>query len=785
MPLLPLTSPPPIPSRAASEVLAFSDVVVKINRKDKPQERILVVTDRALYNLNKARKMKRRIALGAIAGLTASLLSDEFVIHVPAEYDYRISAQRKAELVECISAARQRLLGAPLLIHDSGDTSLKTVTVTRMHAAPGALLPPPLHPGGGGAAAAARAYLHAGGRGLSAVTEEDDDGAASHREASSDRLGGGGPPSPAASAAAAYYSSSSSSSSHPAVSRRGGEAPLLSFESSHPQGALGGGLPPGVAYGSLALRSATPSPVPPSHALAGGGGNIDSFPLTSASLSSSSGGHALQPTALPAAFSRVEAFVDETAPRGGGASASFYGGSGTSSAPLRAGASSGRGVGGGDHAHAAATAAAAAAAAGGGGGGGVDRYHVEADALYGLRDDYAGLGHSYSYRGGAGPLAATIVDQQQHAEPPQTSHPSSSGGGGSGGGPAASHAPPAGGSGKGVAASAATPAGTGGRRGGFVEEAEEGDDESELQAASLVYAASHQPASMLQQHHHHHHQLDAHAFRRDDDASSSGALSPPPTAAGGHHHHHLQPHALSAAAFGYGSSPQSPAELGSFSAGAGDAAEAAAISSGGGGGGGGNSFFQLGGAGFPQHQHHLHHHHGGAAAAGAGGPGGGGASSQPLRAPSPVAPAAAAAQLPPVTGWSRHESPVGLESFELLRVIGRGSYGKVLQVRKRDSGEVFAMKVLSKALVVRRNQVEHTQAERAILESIDHPFLIKLRYAFQTPAKLYLVLPYLRGGEVFYHLKQKRRLELPLARFYIAEIVLGVGHLHAVGIVYR
>lgn len=95
------------------------------------------------------------------------------------------------------------------------------------------------------------------------------------------------------------------------------------------------------------------------------------------------------------------------------------------------------------------------------------------------------------------------------------------------------------------------------------------------------------------------------------------------------------------------------------------------------------------------------------------------------------------------------------------------------------------MKVLSKALVVKRNQVEHTQAERAILESIDHPFLIKLRYAFQTPTKLYLVLPYLRGGEVFYHLKQKKRLELALARFYVAEIVLGVGHLHAVGIVYR
>lgn len=106
-----------------------------------------------------------------------------------------------------------------------------------------------------------------------------------------------------------------------------------------------------------------------------------------------------------------------------------------------------------------------------------------------------------------------------------------------------------------------------------------------------------------------------------------------------------------------------------------------------------------------------------------------------------------------VTGWSRPDCPVGLHDFELLRVIGRGSYGKVLLVRKRDTGEVLAMKVLHKSVVVARNQVEHTQAERAILESIDHPFLVKLRYAFQTDSKLYLVLPYLRGGEVFYHLK--------------------------------
>ena len=128
---------------------------------------------------------------------------------------------------------------------------------------------------------------------------------------------------------------------------------------------------------------------------------------------------------------------------------------------------------------------------------------------------------------------------------------------------------------------------------------------------------------------------------------------------------------------------------------------------------------------------------------------------------------------------------ITLDSFELLRVVGRGSYGKVLQVRKKDTGEILAMKVLHKAIVVNRSQVEHIQAERAILESIDHPFLIRLRFAFQTDSKLFMIMQFMRGGEVFHHLKSKRTFDEDLARFYAAEIALGIGHLHAVGVVYR
>ena len=138
------------------------------------------------------------------------------------------------------------------------------------------------------------------------------------------------------------------------------------------------------------------------------------------------------------------------------------------------------------------------------------------------------------------------------------------------------------------------------------------------------------------------------------------------------------------------------------------------------------------------------------------------------------------------TGWSSGEkSKVSPESFELIRVIGRGSFGKVMMVRKHGESQVYAMKVLRKQAIIDRNQVEHTRAEREILETIDHPFLMKLHYAFQTPTKLYLVMDMITGGELFFHLKNERRFKEKRARLYAAEIILGLEHLHSKGIIYR
>lgn len=139
-----------------------------------------------------------------------------------------------------------------------------------------------------------------------------------------------------------------------------------------------------------------------------------------------------------------------------------------------------------------------------------------------------------------------------------------------------------------------------------------------------------------------------------------------------------------------------------------------------------------------------------------------------------------------VTGWGREKTDVGPNDFMLLKVVGRGSFGKVMLVNKKNDGEnVYAMKILRKEAIIKRNQVEHTKDERKILELINHPFLMKLHYAFQTKTKLYLVMDYLTGGELFFHLKAEGRFTESRSKLYSAEIALGLGHLHENRIIYR
>ena len=126
--------------------------------------------------------------------------------------------------------------------------------------------------------------------------------------------------------------------------------------------------------------------------------------------------------------------------------------------------------------------------------------------------------------------------------------------------------------------------------------------------------------------------------------------------------------------------------------------------------------------------------------------------------------------------------------FEPLRCLGKGSFGTVILVRQISTGKLYAQKQFKKAsLIVRKQLVDQTKAERVILESINrHPFVVKLFYAFQDYEKLYLILEYAQGGELFTRMLTERMFPEETAAFYMAEMVLALEHLHhTVGVVYR
>ncbi|KIP07027.1 hypothetical protein PHLGIDRAFT_71720 [Phlebiopsis gigantea 11061_1 CR5-6] len=124
--------------------------------------------------------------------------------------------------------------------------------------------------------------------------------------------------------------------------------------------------------------------------------------------------------------------------------------------------------------------------------------------------------------------------------------------------------------------------------------------------------------------------------------------------------------------------------------------------------------------------------------------------------------------------------------FEFLKLIGRGTFGRVFQVRKKDTKRIYAMKVLSKREIVAKQEVAHTIGERKILQrSLASPFLVGLKFSFQTETDLYLVTDFKSGGELFWHLQRETKFSEERARFYIAELVLALEHLHKYDIVYR
>ncbi|GLD96357.1 hypothetical protein PINS_up005040 [Pythium insidiosum] len=143
----------------------------------------------------------------------------------------------------------------------------------------------------------------------------------------------------------------------------------------------------------------------------------------------------------------------------------------------------------------------------------------------------------------------------------------------------------------------------------------------------------------------------------------------------------------------------------------------------------------------------------------------------------------------PAVEAAQSSAPVGPHNFEKLRLLGAGSTGRVYLVRSVGLGPeaFYAMKVVSKRELERRNRVQRILTERDLLMKTNHPFIVTLHYSFETTDYFYLILQYCAGGELFSFLRRREDHCIPenYARFYAAEVLVALEYLHMLGIIYR
>ena len=131
-----------------------------------------------------------------------------------------------------------------------------------------------------------------------------------------------------------------------------------------------------------------------------------------------------------------------------------------------------------------------------------------------------------------------------------------------------------------------------------------------------------------------------------------------------------------------------------------------------------------------------------------------------------------------------NNNTIGFNSFIIEDCLGEGSFGKVFKVRMKSNGEIYAMKVLNKTFLMKNNQLKYAITECNVLKQTNSPFLLTLYYSFQTPDNLYMIIDYCPGGDLNFHIIQNL-FEEDEAKFYIAELILAIEHLHELDIIYR
>lgn len=135
--------------------------------------------------------------------------------------------------------------------------------------------------------------------------------------------------------------------------------------------------------------------------------------------------------------------------------------------------------------------------------------------------------------------------------------------------------------------------------------------------------------------------------------------------------------------------------------------------------------------------------------------------------------------------FSLDQSDAVLEDFSINKLLGKGAYGKVFLVDQKDTRNQFAMKVLNKRHLKTTNRIQHTLAEKFILSKLKHPNLIQLQYSFQSRSKIYFLLEFMKGGELFFHLKKVKKFSEEQAKFFVGCISLALDFLHKNKFIYR
>lgn len=133
----------------------------------------------------------------------------------------------------------------------------------------------------------------------------------------------------------------------------------------------------------------------------------------------------------------------------------------------------------------------------------------------------------------------------------------------------------------------------------------------------------------------------------------------------------------------------------------------------------------------------------------------------------------------------KSSTDTGLNDYDVLKTLGTGAFGVVKLIRKKNTEEYFAMKILSKEKIVRHKQLQHTINEKRILQSVEFPFLVHLENCFKDNSYIYLAMPFVCGGEMFALLRKSKRFDEEQARFYGAQVALAIEYLHHMNLIYR